>query len=83
VADDAPAAAPLAPPVPAAPARTVQRAVQIDDVQVESSAPPQAAGGAAPSALQDPEQLREHVLRWVRAELLINRERAGRLSDIH
>jgi hypothetical protein len=42
-----------------------------------------AAGGGAPGGLQDPEQLREHVLRWVRAELLINRERAGRLSDIH
>jgi hypothetical protein len=42
-----------------------------------------AGGGAVPGGLQDPEQLREHVLRWVRAELLINRERAGRLSDIH
>ena len=38
-----------------------------------------AAGGPAQ---HDPEHLREQVLRWVRAELLVNRERAGRLTDL-
>jgi hypothetical protein len=49
--------------------------------------PPVATNGAAvPSAAapaaQDPDHLREQVLRWVRAELLVNRERAGRLTDL-
>jgi hypothetical protein len=78
----------------------VQRAVEIDELQITSptSAPrdapapvtaatraPAAASGApapAPGAPADPEQLREQVLRWVRAELLVNRERAGRLTDL-
>jgi hypothetical protein len=81
----------------------VQRAVEIDELQIAPTpaSPPAApapaaatlpgaaqapaavpgapAGAAAP---QDPEQLREQVLRWVRAELLVNRERAGRLTDL-
>jgi hypothetical protein len=44
-----------------------------------TSVPP-AAAAATPA--QDPEHLREQVLRWVRAELLVNRERAGRLTDL-
>jgi hypothetical protein len=80
----------------------VQRAVEIDELQITPQAP---AGPAAPVAAaspppgastptsspaapagaasaQDPEHLREQVLRWVRAELLVNRERAGRLTDL-
>jgi hypothetical protein len=80
----------------------VQRAVEIDEVQIKAnvapsapapappastaSAPGTTAASAAPAAAvspaQDPEQLREQVLRWVRAELLVNRERAGRLTDL-
>jgi hypothetical protein len=41
-----------------------------------------ASPAGAPSAATDPEHLREQVLRWVRAELLVNRERAGRLTDL-
>jgi hypothetical protein len=82
-------------------ARPVQRAVEIDELQIQPSAPaapvaPASAGPAAPAiqtggaaapaaaapAAQDPDQLREQVLRWVRAELLVNRERAGRLTDL-
>jgi hypothetical protein len=48
-----------------------------------SSTPTSAPTPAAPAApAQDPEHLREQVLRWVRAELLVNRERAGRLTDL-
>jgi hypothetical protein len=83
-------------------ARPVQRAVQIDELQIKAdvapaapapagapgpSAPATPTGGAsapaaAAPAAQDPDQLREQVLRWVRAELLVNRERAGRLTDL-
>jgi hypothetical protein len=76
----------------------VQRAVEINELQIKpapgqapaapasapatgstaTSAPPAAAATPA----QDPEHLREQVLRWVRAELLVNRERAGRLTDL-
>jgi hypothetical protein len=80
--------------------RPVQRAVEIDELQIKPA--PAHAGAAAPAsapasastptssaaapagaaAAQDPEHLREQVLRWVRAELLVNRERAGRLTDL-
>jgi hypothetical protein len=93
--------------------RAVQRAVEIDEVEVENDVPtvdpapppppapssvappangavaaptPSAGSPAAPAvaanAAQDTEHLREQVLRWVRSELLVNRERAGRLTDL-
>jgi ribosomal protein L12E/L44/L45/RPP1/RPP2 len=61
---------------PAAPAPAAAPATS------QASAVGSAAPAAAPGALPDPEQLREQVLRWVRAELLVNRERAGRLTDL-
>jgi hypothetical protein len=84
--------------------RPVQRAVEIDELQITPaqapatlSAPapapaPSTANGSVPTSApatpaaaasaQDPDHLREQVLRWVRAELLVNRERAGRLTDL-
>ena len=59
--------------------RAVQRAVQIPELQVQSTGGTPAAGSAP---AQTPEQLREQVIRWIRAELLVNRERAGRLTDL-
>jgi hypothetical protein len=46
---------------------------------------PAAAVAAPPSAsdaARERERLHEQVLRWVRAELLVNRERAGRITDL-
>jgi hypothetical protein len=40
------------------------------------------APATSATAAQDLERLHEQVLRWVRAELLVNRERAGRLTDL-
>ena len=31
---------------------------------------------------QDPDHLREQIIGWIRAELLVNRERTGRLTDL-
>jgi hypothetical protein len=67
--DPAPFPNPAAPGAPAAP----------------SPAPATAGASPAPAAApaaEDPDHLREQVLRWVRAELLVNRERAGRLTDL-
>jgi hypothetical protein len=101
-----PATAPASQRTPSSPLRMspaprpVQRAVEIDELQIKPA--PAHAGAAAPAsapasastptssaaapagaaAAQDPEHLREQVLRWVRAELLVNRERAGRLTDL-
>jgi hypothetical protein len=79
VAGPAPQASPSEP-------RPVQRAVQIDEIATQTNvspqATPQATPAAAAGAAQDTEQLREQVLRWVRSELLVNRERAGRLTDL-
>jgi hypothetical protein len=53
---------------------------------VQSGTAPVAAVPHAPAATataaQDTERLREQVLRWIRAELLVERERAGRLTDL-
>jgi hypothetical protein len=65
--------------------RPVQRAVQIPELGIDTTpaAPPAAAApAAAPAAAQDPDQLHEQVIRWIRSELLVNRERAGRLTDL-
>jgi hypothetical protein len=101
-----PATAPASQSTPSSPLRMspaprpVQRAVEINELQITPAQAP--AGAAAPAsapaststptstaaapagaaAAQDPEHLREQVLRWVRAELLVNRERAGRLTDL-
>jgi hypothetical protein len=63
--------------VPASPAAPAPAPVTTRAPAAGSGAP-----AAAPGAPADPEQLREQVLRWVRAELLVNRERAGRLTDL-
>jgi hypothetical protein len=61
--------------------RPVQRAVEIPELNIKSTVadPPK---DNAPAGEHDPDQLHEQVIRWIRAELLVNRERTGRLTDL-
>jgi hypothetical protein len=62
------------------PPRPVQRAVSIPELNIGTDPPKTTTPGAA--AGQDPEHLREQIIGWIRAELLVNRERSGRLTDL-
>jgi hypothetical protein len=63
------------------PPRPVQRAVSIPELQINTPEQPTATNQGSAGG-QDPDHLREQIIGWIRAELLVNRERTGRLTDL-
>jgi len=60
----------------------VQRAVSIPELQITTPPEQSTATNPGGAGSQDPDHLREQIIGWVRAELLVNRERTGRLTDL-
>ncbi len=60
----------------------MQRAVSIPELQINTPPEQPTATSQGAAGGQDPDHLREQIIGWVRAELLVNRERTGRLTDL-